>query len=367
MDAIKHYLQRRRTRKLALHVLREARHVRHMREDMAAPEELRKLTESETALARAVKQGDLASVEPLADRVFTAARKLSPLKPMASLRENFEILVVAFAVAMAFRTFFIQPFKIPTHSMKPTLYGIHYEPADKPGLGDRYPVKLLKWLIFGEWYVAIHAETSGHVQMHTFPGKIFPSDTTIRVGNADHRVYDGMTAHVHPGDYVFKGQLLASGIRNAGDHIFVNRVSWNFRKPQRGEIMVFRTMGILHPDIKTNEYYVKRMVGLPGETVSIAPPNLKINGDVMSEPEAIARIERKTDGYAGYLTTERFNTLLRTSSDTVSLKDDEYFACGDNQPNSADSRYWGPVPQKNLVGPAFMVYWPFSSRWGFRD
>lgn len=368
MNAIRNYFQRRQTKKLARHVLREARHVRHMREDVAAPAELRKLTETETALALAVKQGDMAAVEPLADRVFTAARKLSPLKPMASLRENFEILVVAFAVAMAFRTFFIQPFKIPTHSMKPTLYGIHYEPADKPGLGDRYPLKLLKWLIFGEWYVAVYAEASGNAQMHAFPGKTFPSDSTIRVGNADHKVYDGMTAHVHPGDYVFKGQLLASGIRQAGDHIFVNRVSWNFRKPRRGEIMVFKTRGIVHPQMThTNEYYVKRMVGLPNETVGISPPFLKINGENMTQPRGIQRVEQQTNGYFGYQTTERFDTMLRTSSDTVSLKNDEYFACGDNQPNSADSRYWGPVPMKNLVGPAFMVYWPFSSRWGFRD
>ena len=353
------FWEHRQARKALLHLIKEARHVRNLREDVAEAAALARLDAGIQRVRDVLKAGAWPQVEPAAAELGARIEALTPKRPWAWLRENLEILVVALAVAMAFRTYFIQPFKIPTSSMYPTLCGIHYGSQDRPDWFDRTPLRLAKWLVFGSWYVEIRSQTSGTVQIvETNAERLFV------VNGMPHRVFEHMTDHVSNGDMVFRGQLLASGVRLAGDHIFVNKVGWNFRKPQRGEIMVFKTNGIEHPQIKQNEHYVKRMVGLPGEILGIESPYLYINGEKMMRPSSIARIEAGTSGYYGY---QKTGTYLTNRNNRVQLANDQFFACGDNQRNSLDSRYWGPVKRANLVGPAFFVYWPLSRRWGMAD
>ena len=173
------------------------------------------------------------------------------------------------------------------------------------------------------------------------------------------------------------GQLLWSGVVTEGDFVFVNRWLWNFRAPRRGEVMVFSTQNIR--GLPEGTHYIKRMCGLPGETLSLHEPELWINGNAVYEPNAIARIARReklagwAPPYAGYhaigaVDPARFPRALHTSADSIQLKSDEYFAMGDNTNNSQDSHYWGTVPRRNLLGPATCVYWPFTSRrWGHID
>ncbi|MCX6993373.1 MAG: signal peptidase I [Kiritimatiellaeota bacterium] len=353
------FWERRQARKTLLHLMKEARHIRNLREDVAEVAALARLDAGVQRVQDVIKTGNWSQVEPSATELGARIEALMPKRPWAWLRENLEIIVVALAVAMAARTYFVQPFKIPTSSMYPTLCGIHYAPQDKPDWFDRTPLRLAKWLIFGSWYVEIRAQTSGTVQIvDTNQERLFV------VNGLAHRGFEHMTDHVSNGDMVVRGQLLASGVRMAGDHIFVNKVEWNFHKPRRGEIMVFKTTGIEHPQIKQTEHYVKRMVGLPGEILGIETPHLYINGKIMAQPSSIARIETRQSGYDGYQKTGNY---LAGQNNRVQLTDDQFFACGDNQRNSLDSRYWGPVPRANLVGPAFFVYWPLSGRWGMAD
>lgn len=354
------FFERRRMKKVLLHLIKEARHVRNLREDVAAADALARLDAGVQRVRDVLKAGNWPQVEAVAKALGERIEALTPERPWAWLRENLEIIVVALAVAMAFRTYFVQPFKIPTSSMSPTLFGIHYAPQDKPDWFDRTPLRLAKWMVFGSWYVEIRAQTSGTVQIvDTNQEHLFIVNGLL------HRGFEHMTDHVSNGDMVIRGQLLASGVRIAGDHIFVNKVGWNFHKPRRGEIMVFKTTGIPPPVIQ-NEHYVKRMVGLPGEIIGIEPPYLYINGEKMMQPSSIARIEARQSGYDGY---QKMGTYLTNSinNNRVQLADDQFFACGDNQRNSLDSRYWGPVKRANLVGPAFFVYWPLSRRWGMAD
>lgn len=353
------YFERRRTRKVLLHLIKEARHVRNLREDVTEASALARLDAGVQRVRDVLKADNWPQVESSATELGTRIEALMPKRSWAWLRENLEIIVVALAVAMAFRTYFVQPFKIPTSSMYPTLCGIHYAPQDKPDWFDRTPLRLAKWLIFGSWYVEIRSQTSGTVQILDMKqGRLFVVNGLV------HRSFESLTDHVSNGDMVFRGQLLASGVRIAGDHIFVNKAGWNFRKPRRGEIMVFKTNGIKHPQIKQNQHYVKRMVGLPGEILGIEAPYLYINGKIMAQPLSIARIEAGASGYHGY---QKMGTYLTNQNNRVQLAHDQFFACGDNQRNSLDSRYWGPVQRANLVGPAFFVYWPFSRRWGMTD
>lgn len=133
--------------------------------------------------------------------------------------------------------------------------------------------------------------------------------------------------------------------------------------------MVFSTTGI--NGLPQGTHYIKRMCGLPGESVSINPPQLLIDGKAVSEPDTIARIVRKDritpadPPYTGYqligrgMQTEAPVPLF-SATDTVKLAEDEYYALGDNTGNSRDSRFWGPVPERRLLGPAAFVYWPFT-------
>lgn len=352
--------QLRCVRKQLRRLLKDARHTRNMREDIASPDVLTKLNTAE-ARARQIlsSQADIRQLIDAAETLSSAISVLMPARPYAAWRENIEVIVVAVAVAMAFRAYFIQPFKIPTSSMFPTLHGIKYNHSPTtPSLFDHWPLKLGKWMLFGEWYSELRAAQTGPTRLvQDRQGRQF-----ILVNQAQHEIFPGMKLEITPGQSVYQGQLLASGIRTAGDHIFVNRLIWHFRQPRRGEIMVFKTTGITHPQIKKNEHYVKRMVGLPNESLQIVPPDLMINGQPVEQPDIFRRIQSSAGDYVGYVNTGDF---LQECRGVVHLGANDYFACGDNQHNSLDSRYWGPVPRSNLVGPTFFVYWPFSRRWGW--
>lgn len=117
-----------------------------------------------------------------------------------------------------------------------------------------------------------------------------------------------------------------------GDLVLVNRLVYKFTEPKRGEVVVF--LNPLNPD---DVPYIKRVIGLPGDTVRIENGNVYINGQLLSEP---------------YLTT----TTQRGGEFVVG--EGEVFVMGDNRNNSSDSRVWGNVPLENIIGRAEAVYWP---------
>ncbi len=343
-----------------------------MREDIAAPRDLAQLIEAEAALVAALKSRDTQRMKTTAGDAVAAASVVMPPKPFAGLRENLEILVVAIAVAMTFRTYFIQPFKIPTGSMQPSLYGITSQHQAGPRLFDRPILKNLKWIVTGDYYHEYRAKASGTVS-NFVKDQWDPSILRFTIGDKLHKVpidawNDFTRRHeikVHPGQFVARGTLLWSGIRRAGDHVFVDRVRWNFFRPKRGQVIVFSTADI--PTLPPGMHYIKRLVGLPGETISIRPPNVLANGVELHEPSSIERIASRQPGYAGYTLADPRATepcVLRFPHDSFTLSEHEYLALGDNTQNSKDSRYWGGAPQNNMVGPAAVVYWPVTKRWG---
>ena len=111
------------------------------------------------------------------------------------------------------------------------------------------------------------------------------------------------------------------------------------------------------------EVFVKRIAGLPGERIRIEPPYLIVDGKKVTQPAIFQTIASKADGHAGFLLavqTSYTTTHLAKPTDEVMLGKDEYFVLGDNTENSLDSRYWGPVPKRNIIGKAVRVYWPFT-------
>jgi signal peptidase I len=132
------------------------------------------------------------------------------------------------------------------------------------------------------------------------------------------------------------------------DRVLANRFIYHFRDPKRGEIIVFKTPGPnpVCNDGHPGETFVKRLIGLPGETVSEKNGYIFINGHPLEEP---------------YVQAERRDHM----SGTWKVPPGDYFFMGDNRNQSCDSRTWGPVPRKNLIGEVFFVYWP-PNRIGFK-
>jgi len=132
------------------------------------------------------------------------------------------------------------------------------------------------------------------------------------------------------------------------DRVLANRFIYHFRDPKRGEIIVFKTPGPnpVCNDGHPGETFVKRLIGLPGETVSEKDAYIFIDGHPLREP---------------YVQPQRRDHMTGTWK--VPLGD--YFFMGDNRNQSCDSRTWGAVPRKNLIGEVFFVYWP-PNRIGFK-
>ncbi len=378
------YLKRRKIRKQVKALLHSAKTLRCSREDIMDSGDLAFLDEHVRHAREACRGADTTAMETAGTALEECMNKLQPTKPFAGFRENFDVLVVAISVAMAFRAYFYQPFKIPTGSMQPTLYGIHSETRDPESatLLDRHPFKFAKWLLTGESLKIVRSKVSGTVRFMHGDSSKKPGYVPVVVAGVPHYVpsdaveTDGyrrpvrLKGGVSDGAVVKAGELLWCGVVISGDFVFVNRWLWNFRHPRRGEIMVFSTNGITA--LQQGTHYIKRMTGLPNETIRIKAPDLIVDGKIVREPARMAQIAAREPVRPGGPSYSGFNPSgtrqvyltgksLADEDDLVLLKGDQYYAMGDNSFNSFDSRYWGPVPERNLLGPATTVYWPFTS------
>jgi len=130
-----------------------------------------------------------------------------------------------------------------------------------------------------------------------------------------------------------------------GDRVLADRISWRFSDPQRGDIVVF------HPPTP-GPVLIKRIVGLPGDTLSLRDGAVYVNGERLTEPY-VHRVDGAPEP------TEPFTMGLPWNlQQSYTVPADSYFMMGDNRTDSADSRDFGPVARDQLVGRAFARYWP---------
>lgn len=126
---------------------------------------------------------------------------------------------------------------------------------------------------------------------------------------------------------------------NQGEYLLIDEISYRFKDPARGDVVVFR-----YPK-DPSYFYIKRVIALPGETIEIKDKEVKIynydspEGKVLKEP---------------YIKGETNDTLK------IVLSKDEYFLLGDNREHSSDSRFFGTVPRKNIIGKAWIAIFPLS-------
>jgi signal peptidase I len=132
-----------------------------------------------------------------------------------------------------------------------------------------------------------------------------------------------------------------------GDHFMMEGISFLLRKPHRCDVVVFKTDGIESLPPKT--IYIKRVVGEPGETLRLSDGKLYVGEKHVPVKNAAGEIQ-----YV-FLPFSRF---LTSNTDAVTVPAGQYFVIGDNSSNSSDSRSWGFLPARNILGRASFRYWP---------
>ena len=375
--------------------------------------------------------------------------------------ENVEMLMVAAIVVIGIRSFFLQPFIIPTNSMYPSFFGmqpnLYSDATEVPNIMERGLDKIL----LGASHYKLELENSGNLYLllqnggsfrfanATFPnGRFFLFPKTVKeyvfeIGGKEQILqvpaefdFDTLIAQKFAGieslrdlplivaqDQGFTGNRLKLSEKNfkkgdlaiafdilLGDALFVDRMTYNFVKPKAGDPAVFRTGTIddfnrqINTPVKSligeDKYYIKRLVGEPGDQLQmIVPDNIFTNGtDVRKGTPGIMyrngqvlsgniafeennkRVQElaknpnadnplKYPGYRaeGLLTNKQVITVPQKSDSNNPTGLNGYFAMGDNSTDSLDGRAWGYVPENEIIGRAFVVYYPFTKRWGLSD
>ena len=125
-----------------------------------------------------------------------------------------------------------------------------------------------------------------------------------------------------------------------GDRIIVNKLIYRFHEPRTGDVVVFK-----YPEDPKRDF-IKRLIGRPGDHVAIREGRVYVNGRALEQPEIFQRNYYYNMGTYG------------AEGQEIEVPPDSYFMLGDNSGSSRDSRYWGFVPRRNLVGKALVIFWP---------
>jgi signal peptidase I len=364
-------------------VLKNARKLLHYKRDLLSAAALAEFTATIDRLEAATHARDRAAVEEAARQLDTQWGHYMPAVSDAAWRENCEVFLVAIVIAIGVRTFFLQPYTIPTGSMQPTLNGIIGYPSKDPA--PNIAQEAFDFVMRGRNYINVVAkndETIAAMSEHKF--LIFFTYTEVQCGQDSYAVWAPIdtlvrTWNLSPGRSFHAGDIIARGAVDAGDHVFVDKLSYNLHMPHRGTVFVFSTRnirrienGLREQGVEGSQFYIKRLAGLPGDTLRVASPLLYINGQEAREFGFQRVMKDQADHYSGYSNPARYDVFnpsgalyLTSPEDTFAVPPGQYFAMGDNSYFSSDSRYWGTVPQDNLMGRGLFVYWPFLPHWGF--
>lgn len=393
------------------------------------------------------KEATNASIEAKMEALHNVIEKHGgDIYPVTFWSEHIEMLLVAAILAIGIRTFFFQPFKIPTNSMYPTYNGMTYEVfseiEERPnwiaGLWRKFTLFTAKkqiiadsegqsYIIVGPNWNPVYSEyevitplkrgnilparikdfyfiLNNEVQVLSLPAefgfeKMLLDEYRFRDLVIQARGQSFQTTNPNgiaiPFKYVKAGQSIIDFDIKTGDMLFVDRISYHFQYPKVGDPFVFRTeniRGLIDRDGNPDEkYYIKRLVGIGGDTLQIIQKALHRNGKLIEGADAFQANAEQAGEYEGYLA----DGWLRNSMQE-NIADGYFYAMGDNSDESHDSRTWiydskifekdssrkkkskqlavnvekkagkpvNFVPEKEVVGKAIFIFYPFTKRWG---
>jgi signal peptidase I len=323
--------------------------------------------------------------------------------PVRRWTDTIEAFLMAIIVAVGFRAFFAQTFTIPTNSMLPSYHGMtaelsdgharsslgnfirgitHYAPRTQKGgrvfipLNDRTEAVRNHSLISFErtnkcsyflipqrvrsyqlWVnnesVPIHVPADFDLE-NTLMARFCPKISSKKIADAidkfplirrNGRIFLDTGVDVAP-----NAPVIAFDLQH-GDVLFVERLSRHFRFPRRGDAVVFATWRV--PELKNDDrYYIKRLVGVPGDVLSINDGKLLRDGHPANDSPAMEKNNEKRGSYGGYFP---YGALAGKS---VAVPAGHFFVMGDNSANSYDSRFFGPIPKNSVAGRPLWVFFP---------
>ncbi len=399
----------RRLRKQAKDLLQMASKVYHYRKDVISEAQLAELEEAVKAVEsmRTDKNATEERLQSAIEKLDALLRKVGgKLYPKTFWSDNLEVLLVAAILVIGVRTFFFQPFIIPTNSMYPTYngmtykiyseqetaaYGLTQRAFNKVGLGASHKsltaknegtllipiagknskdnlvfwkesVSGRKWLFLPTGLNEYKFYVGNQVHSLRVPGEFDMSPLLMEAFGSDN-------ARIIPSSKSPSGYMLDTGQHfevgddilqfdiNLGDALFVDRISYHFKRPKVGDPFVFRTREISKE--LGDKYYIKRLASTEGETLEIRDGALFADGKLRDEVSAFVLNAQKSGEYEGYT-----NYGLLAEGRTLTVPENSFVALGDNSDNSRDSRSWGFVPEKTVIGKAIFIYYPFTSHWG---
>jgi len=406
-----------RWKKEAKLLAKGARKFVHYKRDLLKPDRVAEIESRRTDLLNAVRANDPAKTAEASKQLRATCENSLRVKPPTWLEENVEVMFVAIVIALGVRTYFLQPFRIPTGSMQPTLNGIVGKPVAQKDW-PAFPARVGELALRGRRYVKVVNDRERTIRFVNSPQGprpalqdspyawigglrlplpmfsrselVFTDGSVIHMPGPSSQMYELGFDKVIQKAYqnrgvIPAGTVLCEGTLDSGDLVLVDRLSYHFRRPERGEVFVFDTRGIVGAqggghEQASSTHYIKRLCGVPGDTLSLSPPHLLVNGQVATEPGITHVFDLPLfgrPGETGYSLPARFDhkgrpSALPAEGATMSLRAEapygfrEYAALGDNSGNSLDSRYWGSVKEFNLVGPALFSLWPITTgHWGF--
>lgn len=399
------YRRQRAIKKEISGLLSLSRKIEHYRSDLMSPEDLKTFQKRRENFIQLQKTRPLEEQDLLAFEEFLREHG-GKIYPIHTLRENCEIFLMAIIVALGVRTFFVQPFQIPTNSMWPSFYGMTTELLSE----SNPPLSPWKRIFYGQTVYRAKTEKGGilyipintHAQAYQQQSLI--SYKTVRgfkygfwpvkMRRYELRVGTELVPIEVPFeldlekvflesyfpqysskkliDILAEQSLISMGGRlylnthqtfepqsdvlkfvvYSGDALLVDRCSIHFFEPKRGGAYVFATRDV--PSLKDSDrYYIKRLVARGGDEVGVLDQALWVNGEPSDTAKAIIANNEQQFPYRGYATLGAF------SEGPVVVPEKSYYMLGDNSYNSYDSRFFGAVPNRAIKGRPFLVLFPF--------
>jgi len=362
--------------------------------DVLAPNAVAAMEDSLAGFRKTVRSGvDRSAVVAQMEALEATANKWLKPYPNHGVRENLVMLLEIAVLIVGSRAFLIQPMVIPTGSAQPTLWGVTYQDLRETNRPiPSWPIRIWEKVMEGVSYYQITAPLDLEIRDWETKPKMFfpfvkrqnllttagpiavwfpPDDFPRQLGLFDETRRTLKQQRFRKGEEIVRARVVT------GDHLFVERISYNFRRPERGDIIVFRSEK--HPGMTADTHYIKRLVGLGGETVRIGDDrHTYINGRKLStnDPgfEKVLGFDPagppRADHYSGHVNGTIWSQVWGNPGPTqnfpngtteVPIRPKHYVTFGDNTMNSADSRHW-PIPdfpQERVIGQHWMVFWPF--------